>query len=96
MDRVIETVSGFQPTLPQGERHQRIIWKTMVMRDFNPRSRKGSDPAASGIPAQAPLFQPTLPQGERHISPMYSNFFEGISTHAPARGATMPPSSFIG
>ena len=34
------------------------------------------------------LFQPTLPQGERRQYTMFSPAREGISTHAPARGAT--------
>ncbi len=60
---------------------------SFLHRDFNPRSRKGSDPIKQKRRLNK-IFQSTLPQGERPFAiRVYSGAFP-ISIHAPARGAT--------
>ena len=54
----------FQPTLPHGERHAPIA-AHKLLKDFNPRSRTGSDCACCLAPLIVFRFQPTLPHGER-------------------------------
>ena len=58
------------------------------IRNFNPRSRKGSDPFRKFQFMQKILFQSTLPQGERLHSRRQGYCYPSISIHAPARGAT--------
>ena len=57
-------------------------------KNFNPRSRKGSDLRAAPKDGMIILFQSTLPQGERHRAGSVRTLAEDISIHAPARGAT--------
>ena len=61
---------------------------------FNPRSRVGSDFKRSYINLIL-LFQSTLPRGERLIGTSSLFADSQVSIHAPAWGATIPP-SFIG
>ena len=53
----------FQSTLPHGERPE-ISNQSSNSRNFNPRSRMGSDAGLLRTPAD-PAFQSTLPHGER-------------------------------
>ena len=57
--------NGFQSTLPRRERQDQppagCGW-----RDFNPRSREGSDDITNKTIADALQFQSTLPRRERH------------------------------
>ena len=56
--------SGFQSTLPRGER--RIGFAIQLHHQgFNPRSHEGSDTPIFCNPAVTALFQSTLPRGER-------------------------------
>ena len=83
----IKLFQQFQPTLPQGERRKSVsdsIW----VNNFNPRSRKGSDFRWCMMIVSLIIFQPTLPQGERPEQLKRFLLLCGISTHAPARGAT--------
>ena len=58
------------------------------LKDFNPRSRKGSDPDTEKIRTLLAEFQSTLPQGERLKNESGIWWAATISIHAPARGAT--------
>ena len=55
---------GFQSTLPRGERHSKY-WQLQVCKNFNPRSREGSDRCEFFQMFTDKLFQSTLPRGER-------------------------------
>ncbi len=57
----------FQSTLPRGERHLPRKIGSSFWRNFNPRSREGSDAGATLIAAANTLFQSTLPRGERLV-----------------------------
>ena len=57
----------FQSTLPHGERRTARLRKA-CSRDFNPRSRMGSDRYGIGIGDDVYVFQSTLPHGERRSS----------------------------
>ena len=60
-------------------------------RNFNPRSREGSDNAGAIRAVIAARFQSTLPRGERHALSEVVYCEPEISIHAPARGATRSP-----
>ncbi len=127
----------FQSTLPRRERLIKAFNSALDKRDFNPRSREGSDPGQVdsnvryiGISIHAPAkgatglsfystksakefqstlprrerrstwqaikkgntpFQSTLPRRERLIDRQMCNFYQSISIHAPAKGATGLP-----
>ncbi len=57
-------------------------------RDFNPRSREGSDQCSSKPLYRWQLFQSTLPRRERHHTAAGIRRFSAISIYAPAKGAT--------
>ena len=83
----------FQSTLPRGERQLHVgIW-CIISKDFNPRSREGSDfksetPYTQGvISIHAPARGATK---QVSINWHYAN----ISIHAPARGATIFGSTY--
>ena len=77
----------FQSTLPQGERRC-VCVRCGGQKDFNPRSRKGSDSKTFnvysffGISIHAPARGATI--GKAFLQKMSAK----ISIHAPARGAT--------
>ena len=77
----------FQPTLPQGERQTSQRTKLRDC-DFNPRSRKGSDDYATHFSYTEWDFNPRSRKGSDvyYAGGIYEDL--GISTHAPARGAT--------
>ena len=54
---------------------------------FNPRSRKGNDPAVK-VDWYGAKFQSTFPQGERRVGKMRYNKVYKVSIHVPARGTT--------
>ena len=58
-------------------------------RNFNPRSRKGSDEPYFFTAFTNFIFQSTLPQGERLRKLLRPTVGICISIHAPARGATV-------
>ena len=55
----------FQSALPRGER-QRVVTARSNNRNFNPRSREGSDSVAAALYFGLETFQSALPRGERH------------------------------
>ena len=57
-------------------------------KNFNPRSREGSDRSEFFKMLTNKLFQSTLPRGERLKNHADLTAYRGISIHAPARGAT--------
>ena len=59
-------------------------------RNFNPRSRVGSDDIPALSPRMYVEFQSTLPRGERRFGASIKRAFTEISIHAPAWGATPP------
>ena len=76
----------FQSTLPQGER-QRIVGSIELFQNFNPRSRKGSDPNDWPIRFTEKDFNPRSRKGSDKITHQCVCIID-ISIHAPARGAT--------
>ena len=80
--------AAFQPTLPHGERH--AAKKTIAASGkFQPTLPHGERPADTARKLSSSIFQPTLPHGERLKG--FLLVLDGfvISTHAPARGATI-------
>ena len=60
-----------------------------IIRDFNPRSREGSDCKSSKLMFSFSNFNPRSREGSDIIGLDYVPFPIGISIHAPARGATI-------
>ena len=56
--------------------------------NFNPRTREGCDVTSSNAEIARRLFQSTHPRGVRLDSQNKGRRRQGISIHAPARGAT--------
>ena len=77
----------FQSTLPRRER-RRHRWNGISFRNFNPRSREGSDTLRQLIFINDNQFQSTLPRRERRKLAVTGRASTGISIHAPAKGAT--------
>ena len=62
------------------------------VKGFNSRSREGSDLIVLSRICPRLVFQFTLPRGER-LDRIFAVEYDGsVSIHAPARGATLPPS----
>ena len=78
----------FQSTLPRRER-LRIRIQNNIARDFNPRSREGSDFRVIVWDHSAISFQSTLPRRERPTYQPVTQAIPSISIHAPAKGATI-------
>ncbi|EET62049.1 hypothetical protein BRYFOR_05712 [Marvinbryantia formatexigens DSM 14469] len=76
----------FQSTLPRGERRC-ICWRACCRRDFNPRSREGSDTARKIHMPPVMDFNPRSREGSDRLATL-ANATADISIHAPARGAT--------
>ena len=78
----------FQSTLPRGERQNYIFYNFKIFRNFNPRSREGSDFGSAcliigiNISIHAPARGATI----SFLSVLSTQAL--ISIHAPARGAT--------
>ena len=90
----------FQSTLPQGERRESRGQSGAVFRHFNPRSRKGSDSNRLFIQLYHIHFNPRSRKGSDDPVRDEIIISDGISIHAPARGATIspmhPPESDLG
>ena len=78
----------FQSTLPRRERPRISFTFVFKRRDFNPRSRGGSDQPRRSIQSSLSKFQSTLPRRERLYSRAEMGGSGSISIHAPAEGAT--------
>ena len=78
--------SGFQSTLPRGERHCGASSATGY-KGFNPRSHEGSDVclSRSGCPCLVSIHAPT--RGATYFS-LQERGESPVSIHAPTRGAT--------
>ena len=79
----------FQSTLPRRERPRISFTFVFKRRDFNPRSRGGSDQPRRSIQSSLSKFQSTLPRRERLYSRAEMGGSGSISIHAPAEGATI-------
>ena len=66
-----------------------------ISKDFNPRSREGSDGLKSTRIPDKSGFQSTLPRGERRFVAKPATQRIQISIHAPARGATTPAAGMV-
>src|SRR6266545_3510980 len=55
---------------------------------LNPRPRTGSDTAGAVVAVYSEMFQSTPPHGERRLPRRRGEVCDGVSIHAPARGAT--------
>ena len=78
--------SRFQSALPRGERHN-MVGYCQSHRDFNPRSREGSDDGTQLSVRYGCYFNPRSREGSDSIN--FANCFcDTISIRAPARGAT--------
>ena len=79
----------FQPTHPRGVRRVSRAGQLPGSSDFNPRTREGCDTVPGATVFAPSKFQPTHPRGVRPgVYPALS-VSHSISTHAPARGATL-------
>ena len=78
----------FQFTLPRGERQGLRFDSATLIPSFNSRSREGSDLFHLSSFCFTMEFQFTLPRGERRERRRLRGQSEGVSIHAPARGAT--------
>ena len=77
----------FQSTLPRRERPKPLL-HVLHLRDFNPRSRGGSDLKRCIDIFCFHRFQSTLPRRERPSRNVLGSSSINISIHAPAEGAT--------
>ena len=83
---VNDPVLQFQSALPRGERHlQRNI--IIPTKNFNPRSREGSDPGSCWTDAALSNFNPRSREGSDISGGKFRDMLL-ISIRAPARGAT--------
>ena len=55
---------------------------------FQPTPPRGERLALFRLLLSRTIFQPTPPRGERQFPPLCQKYWDRISTHAPARGAT--------
>ena len=77
----------FQSTLPRGERRPPAMALTKSL-NFNPRSREGSDYLVTKNLDLPENFNPRSREGSDYKTGDTSGLLNGISIHAPARGAT--------
>ena len=64
--------------------------------NFNPRTREGCDGLFTYLVVASEKFQSTHPRGVRRSTAFFAILSPQISIHAPARGATVRPTIFIG
>ena len=77
--------SIFQSTLPRRERRG-IVASVRAIRDFNPRSREGSDSNSALLPFWTrKAFQSTLPRRERRITSSFSSHRARFQSTLPRR-----------
>ena len=70
-------------------------WTSIPRRLFQPTLPHGERQSAGMTQKELSKFQPTLPHGERRRKPRMKIYTIDISTHAPARGATVSPDGFM-
>ena len=79
----------FQSTLPRRERRSRRFSDRPAGRDFNPRSREGSDAVDDIKHCRRSNFNPRSREGsDTPVAACLQAPAELISIHAPAKGAT--------
>ena len=78
----------FQSTLPRRERQPVSADQRPAVRDFNPRSREGSDVSNSYPVLSASHFNPRSREGSDRSICSRESAGSSISIHAPAKGAT--------
>ena len=76
----------FQSTLPRGERRPEDGF-LIELKNFNPRSREGSDASSLSSSGRPMDFNPRSREGSDFFGFLQLRFVR-ISIHAPARGAT--------
>ena len=79
--------SYFNPRSHEGSDHV-LLFRGFENIHFNPRSHEGSDRCPNGKCGMHIEFQSTLPRGERRFLCRGKRLDNGISIHAPTRGAT--------
>ena len=77
----------FQPTRPRGARPHRPPIAQTGQCGFNPRAHEGRDHDSSDASGGLECFNPRAHEG-RDRSALNGLALEGVSTHAPTRGAT--------
>ena len=82
--------SGFQSTHPRRMRHFSATREFTATR-FNPRTREGCDLTNTSLPLRSARFQSTHPRRVRHSIIKTFHYYELVSIHAPAKGATQKP-----
>ena len=87
MTRNMTQSKKFQSTLPRRERRQ-ADEESVEGRNFNPRSREGSDEAPAWCRADIVDFNPRSREGSDCRRLDAARFVKDISIHAPAKGAT--------
>ena len=86
--RVVE--AGFQLTRPRGAR-LRTRRSTSPRSPFQLTRPRGARPSRQARTAGSAEFQLTRPRGARPFMSYLLSHHASVSTHAPARGATSPP-----
>ena len=80
----------FQPTHPHGVRLRSLYLSGMAPL-FQPTHPHGVRHSTPGFPRSSTAFQPTHPHGVRRYFASTAGNVSQVSTHAPARGATVEP-----
>ena len=89
--REVNVPNTFQSTLPRRERRSRRFSDRPAGRDFNPRSREGSDAVDDIKHCRRSNFNPRSREGsDTPVAACLQAPAELISIHAPAKGATYP------
>ena len=78
----------FQSTHPCGVRQATLVRGSSLILCFNPRTPAGCDPIVLHDFSYLWKFQSTHPCGVRQTNWNWKKFKEGVSIHAPLRGAT--------
>ena len=84
----------FQSTLPRRERHPASHSGVNFVRDFNPRSREGSDPKEYGMLDAIRIFQSTLPRRERLCGKPFAGGTASFQSTLPRRERPNTPRKF--
>jgi len=82
------TIHNPQSTHPRGVRRVIALGMIVTVFCFNPRTREGCDFILPWSFRISTAFQSTHPRGVRLYPSLVFQNFDGVSIHAPARGAT--------
>ena len=86
-EAVMRMVDEFQPTRPRGARHW-IDWVAVGVAAFQPTRPRGARRGSSTTTRRRTSFNPRAREGRDARRPDLPVARTGVSTHAPARGAT--------